>query len=251
MALSNLGFVPGNKTAYEVPQYRANHALNAAGGVEPIRVLDIEWALSCELSTPDGLAGPCAAFGHLLESIGAAYESESGLACYPVSVAAEMRLFRGSDVLVSPVTALHGCSAPEVISHSENRGWPAFYQRMHRDMVNLFGTSSDLKCHLAKMGWELPGFLAWTRQQYRAEATPSRLDTFARICQDVDPRGMFRNPFLTQFLFSENPDYNPPTNLPMDADGKVGNPPREEMDDDQPDDVEPDAKRGKFVEEEA
>jgi FAD/FMN-containing dehydrogenase len=240
ISLGNLGFVPAEKTAYEVPQFRANHALNAAGGVEPIRVLDIEWALPCDVRTAAGMKNPSSAFAHLLQSIGNAYESHSGLERFPVSVAAEMRLFGGSHCLISPVAGDMYCCAPEIISHAGNPGWVQFYQRMHTDLVRDFG-GSGLKCHMAKMGWELPEFLKWTRSQYEASArkagSTSGLVTFANICRLVDPDGLFRNPFLTQFLFSSAPTYKPPASLPMDASGKVPNPP--------PTDAERDTKRVK------
>lgn len=195
-----------------------------------------------DMNTKKGAAGylhPNRAYGDLIRAIHAAHRSSNNpfdMARFPVTITAEMRIFHGSRALMCSQYTEHlevdntedgtAWCAPEIVTHSGNAGWDHFYREMNEQMcdpknADRYGT--HVKCHQAKEFSVLPNQLAFMRNQFRAEKykNSNPFDYFTVIRDVIDPNRIFVNPYLHQYLYTENPNYQPPKELPIFTRGQI------------------------------
>ena len=94
--------------------------------------------------------------------------------------------------------------------------------RTIREVIEL--TDLQVKTHIAKQGWEMPGFLGWLRDQFRLlpRGASNHFDMFERVRAAIDPTGVFLSPMLEQWLTTNNPTLTlDPAKFPLDATGYV------------------------------
>lgn len=222
----------GQETAaWKLPQWRMSHPFNAIGSVEGVRCCDIEWTL--KMNTNNGGAGfmaPNRSFGDLIRAIHTAHDSSINpwdMDRFPVTIAAEMRIFHGSSALMAPQYwekfDVDDCNdgrcyaAPEIVTHAGNAGWDKFYAEMNSrfiDPKNADRYGSVVRCHQAKEFSVLPGMMGLLRNSYRREKykTADPFTYFAAIRRVIDPQGTFLNEYLNQFLYTDAQEYTPPHN---------------------------------------
>jgi len=220
----------GRHTAWwKLPQWRMSHPFNAIGSVESVRCCDIEWTL--QMNTKQGGKGftaPNRSYGDIIRAIHQAHDSSINpwdMDRFPVTIAAEMRIFHGSGALMAPQYwekfDVDDCSdgrtycAPEIVTHAGNAGWDKFYAKLNAQFIdprNADRYGPVVRTHAAKEFSVLPGMLSYLRQSYRSEKYKAGdpLTYFARIRDVIDPSRTFCNPYLTQFLYTEEAQYTPP-----------------------------------------
>jgi len=229
----------GRPCVWRVPQFRANHPLNSAP-IESMRALNIEWAFRVGMQSRAKFDPSNRVFGDIIRGIHAAYHRSSNpfdSSRYPISIAAEMRIVAPSAALMSPlfdaqVPLSFGVyendrtvfCCPEIVTHSGNRGWDSFYQKMHAHFVQGGYCDGGPRVHLAKEFAVVPGMLRQLRASYRREAygASNPFDVFCAVRNVVDPSRRFCNQFLHQFLYSERTEYSPPMSQPVVTDGSIG-----------------------------
>jgi len=226
--------------AWKIPQWRSSHPFNAIGSVEGVPCCDIEWTLP--MNVKQGAAGflhPNRSYGDLIRALHAAHQSSSNpfdMARYPVTITVEMRIFHGSGALLSPqyyenfnvddLSTGRAYCAPEIVTHAGNAGWDKFYKEQNAIMTdpkNAHRYGPVVRTHQAKEFSTLPGMLKFLRASYRAEKykKSNPFDYFCAVRDAIDPTRMFVNPYLQQWLYSDNPEYHPPENLPIFTRGQI------------------------------
>lgn len=186
-----------------------------------------------------GFLHPNRAYGDLIRALHTAHRRSSNpfdMSRFPVTITAEMRFFHGSGSLMSPQYYenfdVDDCSdgraycAPEIVTHSGNAGWDAFYAEMNRQMVdpkNAHRYGMTVRCHQAKEFALLPNQLAFLRTSYRSERykRASPFDYFCRIRDLIDPTRLFLGPYLEAFLYTEDAEYTPPKDCPVFTRGQI------------------------------
>lgn len=205
--MTNL-WVWAREGAFRMPQYDANHFVNATG-VEFIPSVASEWAVPFFRDDPlDSARGyerlrRCFALLHdmVVESF-EAHPFWDPRAC-PILTAVEMRTLRASGALLSPcyqppqLREQVRYAAPELVTAVNHPAWLDFAQQANVRMTTDAGLGDEVRCHLAKpcQAWPHPadpveGTRGYLREQYRAAGTWAR---FARVREDIDPGGVFTN----------------------------------------------------------
>eukprot|EP01091_Cochliopodium_minus_P018447 TRINITY_DN748_c0_g1_i1.p1 TRINITY_DN748_c0_g1~~TRINITY_DN748_c0_g1_i1.p1 ORF type:complete len:826 (-),score=262.16 TRINITY_DN748_c0_g1_i1:116-2593(-) len=243
------------KIAWKIPQWFANHPYPAVSVVEPIGgVLDIEWAVPMTLfdGTGDGLRHGANVYGHLIEKVKEEYHKGR----YPVTISVEMRYLKGSGSPISPEyvpgLSLPGSdndkkykdiqrrayAVPEIVSHSFNPYWEEFYERMNKEITgNEEKFGPNIRLHLAKQFSSLKDSFTYLRNNYRNQTYSyypfdeerrkdfkfkNVLDLWAKVRERFDPKRYFTNPWIDQFFYFENSEYNPPVGFEVLESGGVG-----------------------------
>jgi FAD/FMN-containing dehydrogenase len=198
--------------AFRMPQYDANHFVNATG-VEFTTAMASEWSIPFRRDAPldaaDGYERLRQSFALLHDLVVDAFESHPihDPNASPVVIAVEMRTLAASTALLSPGyqpddqrPKLH-YAAPELVTTAGHPAWEAFARRANIIMT----TSSELlgdqvRCHQGKpcQAWPHPdypvdGMRGYLREQYRAAGT---WDRFLAVRAAVDPDGVFLNDYL-------------------------------------------------------
>lgn len=210
------GWVRARSLQRRMPQYDANHLVNAAG-VEWMLCQSIEWSLpfrpGAELDAPDGYERLRKSFATLKSMVDEAWQQYpfTDPRSIPVTVAIEMRTLKPSTALLSPgyqPPEQHRhirYAAPEIVSTARHPAWQEFAHRANVRMttdVAAFGT--EVRPHLAKECRTYPhpaypatGMTGYMRDQYIAAGT---WDRFLKVRAAVDPDGVFLNPFLREWF---------------------------------------------------
>ena len=210
-------WVKARSGARRMPQYDANHLVNAAG-VEWILCQSIEWSLpfypAAGDQASDGFERVRKAFATLRSLVVDAYAAYplSDPRSIPVTVAIEMRTLAPSSALLSPgyqPAEKHAevrYAAPEIVSTA---GHPAWAEFAHRANV-IFATDTasfgdQVRPHLAKECRAYPhpdfpehGMTDYMREQYIAAGT---WDRFLAVREAIDPDGVFLNDFLHAWFY--------------------------------------------------
>lgn len=207
-------------SARVVPQYDANHFVNA-GGVEFVRAIAAEWSVPYErkvdTEAPEGYERVRASFATLHDRVVDAFHRHpiDDPRCAPVGLSVEMRTLKASSALLSPGYQPADRRdhvyyvAPEIVTTAGHPAWDGFLQECHEAMTNqpqVFGT--EVRCHLAKPMQHLPhpkhpegGTREYLRERYRKAGTWER---FLAVRDRVDPRGVFLNDYLRAWFFGDN-----------------------------------------------
>lgn len=204
-------WVAGRRGAYRMPQYDANHFVNATA-VEFMTAMASEWSVPFRRDAPldaaDGYERVRQSFALLHDLVVEAFETHPirDPRATPVAIAIEMRTLAASSALLSPgyqPEALRGqihYAAPELVTTAGHPAWEEFARR-----ANLVMTTSteqlgtQVRCHQAKPchDWPHPdhpeGMRAYLREQYRAAGT---WDRFLKVREALDPDGVFLNDYL-------------------------------------------------------
>merc|ERR1712137_1345566 len=224
------------KEAISIPHWRANHSVNAVGAVEKIHVLNIEWTLPLTFNQPsgDGVEHVLRVHSHLIKSIHKAAEKGE----FPVTVVAEIRFFRGSgaylsamydgkdfdfpvdDPFVNPEQPYRGWGAPEIVTGVHNPWYVDFYQKMNGHIYKkLIRDEVPVRNHLAKQYGSIPKQFERLRYEFDRDETKP-FSRFRDIRRKIDPDNVFLVPFMHQFLETDVRQYNPPSDYPINEDGK-------------------------------
>jgi len=134
---------------WKLPQWRMSHPFNAIGSVEGVRCCDIEWTLRMNTKSPAGFLHANRSYGDIIRELHRVHDASINpfdMSRFPVTIAAEMRIFHGSAGLMSPQYHEHfdvdNCDdgnvyvAPEIVSHAGNAGWDKFYAQMNAKMID-------------------------------------------------------------------------------------------------------------------
>lgn len=198
--------------AFTMPQYDANHFVNAAG-VERVRCIATEWSVPFLHNAPnqsaEGWERARQSFAILHDLVVEAFHNypAGDPRRTPVLHAVEMRTLASSGALLSPGYQPEArrehtrYAAPEIVTTAGNPAWTDFAHRANIAMT----TSPDLlghevRCHHGKPchAFPHPGFpegktAAYLRAQYQAAGTWER---FLAVRTNVDPDGIFLNTYL-------------------------------------------------------
>lgn len=202
---------------YRMPQYDANHFVNAAG-VEFLQCRASEWSVpfrpAAALSEPDGWERVRRSFAVLHDLVVEAFETHPFLdpRATPVNLAVEMRTLAPSAALLSPgwrpphEQSTHRYAAPEIVTTADHPAWDTFAHRANLQMIDtpeVFG--EDVLCHLAKPCHTFPhpkyptgATAAYLRARYEAAGTWQR---FLAVRETVDPDGLFLNDYLRAWFY--------------------------------------------------
>ncbi len=201
---------------FVMPQYDANHFVNAAG-VEYMPAMASEWSVPFRPSAPlddrEGWERVRQSFAQLHDLVVDAFDRYSPLdpRSNPIASAVEMRTLAASPALMSPAyQSAEGrdeirYAAPELVTSAGHPAWEAFAQRANEVMTTSHkALGRQVRCHQAKPCQEWPhpdfpegGMRSYLRQQYRDADTWSR---FLAVRDDVDPDGVFLNDYLRAFF---------------------------------------------------
>ena len=212
-------WVQARSSIRRVPQYDANHLVNAAG-VEWILCRSIEWSVPFRPRAgdhaPDGFERARKSFALLRGMVEEAFAKYplSDPRSIPVTVAIEMRTLSCSTALLSPgyqPDELHDewrYAAPEIVSTAGHPAWEAFAHAANVAMVtNQAAFGDQVRPHLAKECRAYPhpdygpaGMTHYMREQYIAAGTWQR---FLAVREQVDPDGVFLNGFLREWFYGE------------------------------------------------
>ncbi|HSC76303.1 MAG TPA: FAD-binding protein [Pseudomonadales bacterium] len=202
-----------------LPQYDANHLVNAAG-VEWVLCQAIEWNMPFRPAAADdesdGFERVRKAFATLRTMVEEALEQYvwHDPRATPVTVAIEMRTLAASSALLSPgyqppETRQHvRYAAPEVVTAARHPAWEAFAHEANiRFTTDRASFGNQVRPHLAKEARDYPhpefgsgGMTDYMRAQYIAAGTWQR---FLAVREAVDPEGVFLNPFLREWFYGE------------------------------------------------
>lgn len=205
--------------ARRVPQYDANHLVNAAG-IEWVLCQSIEWSIpfrpGAALHEPDGYERLRRSFATLRTMVQEAHAAHPWWdpRAIPVTVAIEMRTLAPSTALLSPSylppEQHQGIryAAPEIVSTAGHPAWFPFAHRANERLTTDTESFGDqVRPHLAKQARTFPhpdhpaeGMTAYMREQYRAAGT---WDRFLAVRQQVDPDGVFLNEFLRAWFLDD------------------------------------------------
>jgi FAD/FMN-containing dehydrogenase len=202
--------------SYRMPQYDANHFVNA-GGVEFVLAIASEWSVpfrrDAELSQPDGYERVRASFAVLHDLVVSAFETHdlTDPRASPILLSVEMRTLAASTALLSPGYQPDDqrselcIAAPEIVTTIDHPAWREFAHTANLAMTNqpeIFGT--QVRCHQGKPCHPFPhpnhpegGMRSYLREQYRAAGS---WDRFLAVRQDVDPDGIFLNEYLRDWF---------------------------------------------------
>jgi len=217
--------------AHIVPHFRANHPVNATGCVEKIKCVLMEWTTPISnINELEGFRMTRDAYRALLMNMVGHYtkfHDSNPYRALPVSIAAELRIIKACDTIISPTAARPGFThmgCPEVVSHSlGNKYFKEFLLDQHEQMKSILAKQKQpLYVHLGKQGWEFPDFLAWSVSEYdkwKPDGKESSLVLFNRERQKADPTGMFMTPFFNQWLNRKHSSYHPPSGTYIDTVG--------------------------------
>lgn len=212
-------WVQARSSVRRVPQYDANHLVNAAG-VEWMLCQSIEWSVPFRPQAgdhaADGYERARKSFALLRGMVQEAFAKYplSDPRAIPITVAIEMRTLACSTALLSPgyqPPARHGewrYAAPEIVSTAGHPAWEAFAHAANTAMVTDQASFGDqVRPHLAKECRAYPhpdygaaGMTHYMREQYIAAGT---WDRFLAVRQAVDPDGVFLNDFLREWFYGE------------------------------------------------
>lgn len=215
-------WVSARSGAFRMPQYDANHFVNA-GGVEYVLALAGEWSVPfkrhVELARPDGYERVRRAFDDLHGLVVDAFTRYplTDPRATPVILAIEMRTLAASTALLSPGYTPDGpagdtcIAAPEVVTTAAHPAWPALLEQANLAMTAnpaVFGDA--VRGHHGKPfhGVSHPdfpdgGMLAYQRAQFRAAGT---WDRFLAVREALDPDGVFLNPHLRAWFYPDRPE---------------------------------------------
>ena len=213
-------WVDARSGAFRMPQYDANHFVNA-GGVEFVRAMAAEWSVPfkrhADSEHPEGYERVRQSFAVLHDEIVAAFHRWplSDDRAVPVTLALEMRTLRASTALMSAgyhPDAASGevyIAAPELVTGAFHPAWPQFSELANRAMTHqphIFGP--DVRSHLAKFAhacshpdYPVGGMPAFLRASYRRAGAWQR---FQRVRQCVDPDNIFLNPYLREWFLRDD-----------------------------------------------
>jgi len=215
---------PFNKNkpeAHIVPQFRANHPVNAAGCVEKIRCVLMEWATPiANLTNQESYRLTRDVFRNIIVKMTKRFNDFKLVNPYkalPISLFTELRILKSSDNLISPSNKRIGPSeligAPECVSHSLGNQWyEIFIQEIHNDIKAFFKPNEAVLVHLGKGGWNFDKFLSFIRTEYDKMPKTngnSPLVAFNLQRKIADPKNIFLTPFFEQLLTTINPTYVP------------------------------------------
>jgi FAD/FMN-containing dehydrogenase len=208
--------------SYRMPQYDANHFVNA-GGVEFVLAIASEWSLpfrrDADLSCPDSYERVRAAYAVLHDLVVEAFETHdlTDPRASPILLSVEMRTLAASTALMSPGYQPDDqrervcIVAPEIVTTVDHPAWREFAHAANLAMTKqpeVFG--AEVRCHQGKPCHAFPhpdyrdgGMRSYLREQYRAAGS---WDRFLAVRQDVDPDGIFLNEYLRAWF---GPDLAP------------------------------------------
>lgn len=207
--------------AWRIPQYQANHFVNA-GGVEFILNVACEWSVpfrrNAPLDAPDGYERLRQCFARIHGMVQDAFTRypAGDPRRIPITIGFEMRMLRSSSALLSPgyqpadKRDEYWIAAPEIVTMAEHPAWPDFVERANIELLTNTAVFGDqVRCHQAKPchGYPHPDYPTgstadYLRDQYRRAGT---WDRFLAVRRDVDPDGVFLNPYLRSWFFGETP----------------------------------------------
>lgn len=204
-------WVSARSGAFRMPQYDANHFVNATG-VEFMTAMACEWSLpfrrGAALDAEDGYERVRRAFAHLHDMVVEAFETypNDDPRATPIVTAVEMRTLASSSALLSPgyqpkdQRADVSIAAPEIVTCAAHPAWEEFARRANVGMTTSAGLGDEVRCHQAKPchAWPHPsdpreGTRGYLREQYRAAGT---WDRFLSVRRAIDPDGVFLNDYL-------------------------------------------------------
>jgi FAD/FMN-containing dehydrogenase len=203
--------------AFRMPQYDANHFVNAAS-VEFLPCRASEWSVpfrpGAALAEADGWERVRRSFAVLHDLVVEAFEAYPFMdpRATPVNLAVEMRTLAPSTALLSPgfrppaEHAAYRYAAPEVVTTADHPAWDAFVHRANLHMIDAPEVLGDeVLCHLAKPCHAFPhprypvgGTAAYLRARYQAAGTWQR---FLAVREAVDPDGVFLNDYLRSWFY--------------------------------------------------
>lgn len=209
-------WVKARAGAQRMPQYDANHLVNAAG-VEWMLCESVEWSLpfrpAAALNEPDGYERVRRSFDLLRSMVAEAHERHPwhDPRSIPVTTAIEMRTLSCSTALLSPgyqPTSRHAelrYAAPEIVSTAGHPAWRPFAEAANiRITTDHASFGDEVRPHLAKQARGFPhpahperGMVDYMREQYVRAGTWHR---FLAVRAAVDPDGVFLNPFLREWI---------------------------------------------------
>lgn len=212
--------------AFRMPQYDANHFVNAAG-VEFLPCRASEWSVpfrpGAALEEADGWERVRRSFAVLHDMVVEAFEAHpfTDPRASPVNIAVEMRTLASSTALMSPgfrpeeERAAYRYAAPELVTTADHPAWEAFVHRANLRMLDAPEVLGDeVLCHLAKPCHAFPhpqypigGTADYLRAQYNAAGTWHR---FLAVREAVDPDGVFLNDYLRRWFYPHVAEVNEP-----------------------------------------
>lgn len=210
-------WVKARRGATRMPQYDANHLVNAAG-VEWILCQSIEWSIPFHPRSPDGASDGFErmrkAFATLRGLVDQAFAAHprSDPRSFPLTIAMEMRTLASSSALLSPgyqpadARAEVRYAAPEIVTTAGHPAWADFAHRANTLLTTDVASYGDrVRPHLAKEGRSYPhpsypeeGMTAYMRDQYVRAGTWAR---FLAVREAIDPDGVFLNEFLRAWFY--------------------------------------------------
>lgn len=203
--------------SFRMPQYDANHFVNAAG-VEFLPCRASEWSVpfrpGAALEEADGWERVRRSFAVLHDLVVEAFETYPFMdpRATPVNIAVEMRTLAPSTALLSPgfrpagEHAAFRYAAPEIVTTADHPAWDAFAHQANLRMIDAPEVLGDeVLCHLAKPCHAFPhprypvgGTATYLRVQYEAAGTWQR---FLAVREAVDPDGVFLNDYLRSWFY--------------------------------------------------
>jgi FAD/FMN-containing dehydrogenase len=203
--------------AFRMPQYDANHFVNAAG-VEFLQCRASEWSVpfrpAAGPAESDGWERVRRSFAVLHDLVVEAFETYpfTDPRATPANLAVEMRTLAPSTALLSPgwrPAAEHSMfryAAPELVTTADQPAWDAFVHRANLRMIDAPNVLGDgVLCHLAKPCHAFPhprypagGTAAYLREKYEAAGTWQR---FLAVREAIDPDGVFLNDYLRSWFY--------------------------------------------------
>jgi FAD/FMN-containing dehydrogenase len=209
-------WVLGRSGAWRMPQYDANHFVNAAG-VEFTLAMASEWSVPFQPDAPDTspegwerVRQSFAVLHDLIVEAFARYPLRDPRST-PVVIAVEMRTLACSTALLSPgyqpdeQHAEVRYAAPELVTTADHPAWTDFAHAANLAMVVNPALGAEVRCHLAKPCHGFPhpaypegGMADYLRDRYIAAGTWHR---FLAVREAVDPDGIFLNEFLREWFY--------------------------------------------------
>lgn len=209
-------WVGARRGARRIPQYDANHLVNATG-VEWLLCQSIEWSVpfypGAADGAPDGYERMRRAFATMRAMVSQAFDDHhwTDPRSVPVTFAMEMRTLAPSSALLSPSYQPEGLrgavryAAPEIVSNADHPAWKEFAHRANAVMTADRATyGEEVRPHLAKQCRDFPhadfgeeGMTGYMREQYVRAGT---WDRFLAVRAAVDPDGVFLNDFLREWF---------------------------------------------------
>jgi len=221
-----------NPVGYIVPQFRANHPVNAAGCVEKIRCVLMEWTTPiANIADAESWKLTRDVYRLILTSMCETFSQFSETNPYkalPTSIAAELRVMSVCETpLISPTCERPGIKymgAPEMVGHSiGNKYWSTFLHEIDDEIRKRFAAKDQaLLVHLAKQGFEFENYLEYSNNEYdkiKPDGKNSALKLFNAERKKADPAGVFLTPFFAQWLGGAVPTYKPPKGTHIDTAG--------------------------------